>query len=140
MENPIDPEKTTQTPGLIAFPHSVGSAVIKPEDLGKMKGRALNAMKDQTERQLSQLYTQMQTLVEQANNLKLRVEVSENIYKSHIPFEPVIGHEYYMYERENGSHFLSMISPKEWGKSTANRKCNASVTLLSDHTWEVKNM
>jgi len=126
-----------EIPSLLSFPNSVGSAVIKPEDLGKIKGRAVTAMREQTQRQLNQLYGQMQTLVEQANSLKKRVEISESIYKAHIPFEPVIGHEYYLYEKENNQIFLSMISPKEWGKAEMKKQYKATITLLADHTWEV---
>ena len=64
--NPIDPDKITENPGLIAFPHSVGGAVIKPEDQGKIKGRSVSAMEFQTEMQLNQIYEQMQLLANQA--------------------------------------------------------------------------
>lgn len=130
-------EKTTENPGLISFPHSVGSAVVKPEDKGKIKGRAMAAMQEQTEHQLHQLYEQMQTLAKQANEIQNRVEVSNKIYQAQINFEPVIGHIYYLYSRANGTDLLSMISPKEWGKRLPYESFIASVRLLSDHTWEV---
>ena len=130
-------EKTAENPALLSFPHSVGSAVIKPEDKGKIKGRAMAAMKEQTEHQLHQLYEQMQTLVQQANEIKKRVEVSNRIYQAQINFEPVIGQTYYLFSRENGNDMLSMISPTEWGKSIPFKTFIGSVRLLSDHTWEV---
>ena len=37
-------EGTTDKPGTIAFPHHSGSAIIKPTDRGKIKGRAVSAM------------------------------------------------------------------------------------------------
>jgi hypothetical protein len=138
MENPVDKDKIADLPGLMAYPHHVGGVIIRPEDQGKIKGKAMAAMRDQTQRQLSQLYTQMQTLVDQAGDLKKRVEISENIYKAGMPFEPVIGHEYFMYERDNGTHFISMISPREWGNQKYKNQFKAAITLLSDHTWEVK--
>ena len=42
--NPIDPDKIAENPHLLPYAHQVGSAVIKPEDQGKLKGRALSAM------------------------------------------------------------------------------------------------
>ncbi len=131
-------DKSAENPGLISFPHSVGSAVIKPEDKGKIKGRAMAAMKEQTERQLHQLYEQMQTLARQANEIKKRVEVSERIYLSQMNFEPIIGQNYYLYARENDQQdILSMIAPHEWGDKIPYHAFIASVHLLSDHTWEV---
>ncbi len=131
-------EKTTETPGLIEFPHTVGGALIKPEDKGKIKGRAVSAMRQQTERQMRQLYEQAQTLARQAHAIKNRVEISERIYKAQMNFEPIIGHTYYFYERNDGSDVLSMVSPAEWGKKIPFKSYMARVTLLSDHTWEVE--
>jgi hypothetical protein len=73
-------EKTAQTPSLLPYAHTAGGAVIKPEDVGKIKGRAVSAMREQTEMQMSQLYEQMQLLAEQAKKIQQRVEISERIY------------------------------------------------------------
>lgn len=136
-ENPIDPDQVADNPGLMEYAHNVGSAVIKPEDKGRIKGRAMAAMTEQTNRQLKQLYDQMQTLANQAKELKSRVEVSEKIYRSEMGFEPLIGHTYFLYQRANGSFVLSMVAPDSWGKSMPFEQFEAKVTLLSDHTWEV---
>lgn len=130
-------EKITDFPGLIAFAHTVGSALIKPVDKGKIKGQALAAMHDQTNRQFRQVMDQMQILMGQAHELKKRVEVSERIYQSNLNFSPVIHQVYYLYQRKDGSDFLSMISPEEWGRSFPYNHMVACVRLLSDHTWEV---
>lgn len=130
-------EKTSENPGLLSFPHSVGGAMVKPEDQGKVMGRAMSAMKEQTERQLQQLYDQMQVLVKQANNIKSRVHVSEKIYLSQMNFEPIIGQTYFLYEKAEGENVLSMISPQEWGKNPPYQSFVAKVKLLADHTWEV---
>lgn len=132
-------EKTIEQPGIAELAHHVGSAIIKPEDRGKIKGRALSAMYDQTDNQLTQIYEQMQLLARQAKAIQERVEISERIYKSKISFNPIIGKTYYLYEHKNGSDVLSMISPQEWGKSMPYAHFRASVTLLADHTWDVNS-
>ena len=137
FENPIDPDKVTDNPGIISFPHHIGSAVIKPEDKAKIKGKAMMAMQDQTHREMARIYEQMRLLAKQANDIKERVEISEKIYQSQINFEPVINHVYYLYEKNDNDNILSMISPQEWGKSIPYRKYLATIKLLSDHTWEV---
>lgn len=130
-------EKITDFPGLIAFAHNVGSALIKPDDKGQIKGQAMAAMYDQTDEQFKQVLDQMTTLMEQAELLKKRVEVSERIYQADISFSPVIHQIYYLYQREDDSDFLSMISPKEWGRKKPYASYIGSVKLLSDHTWKV---
>ncbi len=130
-------EKISDNPGLISFAHHIGGVVIKAEDRGKIKGRAMAAMREQAEKQLGQLYDQMQVLAKQANAIKERVEVSGRIYNSQINFEPLIGHTYFLYEKEGENDVLSMIGPKEWGKKMPFNKFIAKVKLLSDHTWDV---
>ncbi len=130
-------DKIADYPGLIAYAHTVGSAIVKPTDKGRIKGNAISAMHDQTDRQFQQLFEQMQTLVQQANYLKKRVEMSERIYLSTMNFQPVIGKEYHLYQRKSGEDVLSMISVDEWGRSFPYEKYLAKVRLLSDHTWEI---
>ena len=130
-------DKVTDLPGLIEYAHHAGSAIIKAEDKGRIRGKAVAAMQDQTDRQFRQLYEQMQTLIEQAKYLKKRVEVSERIYQAIVPFQPVIGKIYFLYKKEDGTDLLSIISPEEWGKKFPYESFEAEVRLLSDHTWEI---
>jgi hypothetical protein len=130
-------EKTAENPGLLPYAHTSGSAVIRPEDKGKLKGRAVSAMQSQAEMQMKQLYEQMELLAAQANSLKKRVNISERIYTAEIPFEPLIGHTYYLYRRNNGQDVLSMIAPNEWGRSKSFPQYVATIKLLADHTWEI---
>ncbi|MDO8999230.1 MAG: DUF2452 domain-containing protein [Bacteroidota bacterium] len=138
MINPIDKDKVAENPGLIAYPHNVGSIVIKPEDQGKLKSRALSAMREQTNRQLLQIHKQAELLAKQANELKERVEVSEKIYQAELSFEPFIGNTYHLY-KINNTYKLMLIAPNEWGRSKRTYlEYVSSVKLLSDHTWEIE--
>jgi hypothetical protein len=138
--NKIDLEKmkegTTDKPGTISFPHHSGSAIIKPTDKGKIKGRAVAAMHQQTESQMGQIYEQMQLLAEQAKAIQNRVEISERIYLAKISFEPLINHTYYLYQNSKNEDVLSLIAPQEWGRSSSMQYL-ATVKLMADHTWEV---
>lgn len=135
--NPIDKDKTTDTPGLLEYAHHVGSALIRPEDKGKLKGRALSAMYEQTDLQIRQIKRQIEVLVDEAKKIDERKQISEMIYESGIGFQPVIGHTYHLYTDDKGQHKLSMLSPDDWGRSKPNWDYVSSVKLLGDHTWEV---
>ncbi|GAB4014654.1 DUF2452 domain-containing protein [Spirosoma migulaei] len=136
--NPISPDKVAEAPGLLDYAHTAGSAVIRPEDKGKITGRAVAAMREQTDMQLSQLYKQMQLLAEQATAIRNRVEISERIYSAQMNFEPVVGHTYHFYQRKNGTDLLSMIGPNEWGRKFPFERCLATVRMMADHTWDVQ--
>ncbi len=130
-------EKTTNNPGLLPYAHQSGSALIKPEDKGKITGRAVSAMHSQTDMQMAQIYQQMQLLADQAKSIQKRIEVSERIYQASIAFEPLINHVYFLYEKDDGTDFLSMIGPEEWGRKKRTAKFIAEIKLLADHTWDI---
>jgi hypothetical protein len=135
--NPIDPDKITDNPHSLEYPHHAGSAIIRPEDQGKIKGRALSAMEHQTDMQLNQIYEQMQLLAEQAKKLQDRKNISEFIYLAEMRFEPLINHVYHLYRKEDNNYLLSLIAPDQWGRSRHSFQWIATVRLLADHTWDV---
>ena len=135
--NPIDKDKITENPSTLPYAHHSGSALIKPEDQGKLKSRALNAMEHQTDMQLNQIYEQMQLLANQAKVLNDRKAISHFIYSAEIRFEPLINHVYHLYKRENTTYSLSLVGPTNWGKTKQNLTFVATVRLLADHTWDI---
>ena len=140
MINPIDKDKVAENPGLLPYAHNVGSINVRPEDVGKLKSRALSAMHEQTNRQLLQIQKQAELLAQQANELRKRVEVSEKIYTAEISFEPFVGNIYYLYKKEE-VHRLMIIAPDEWGRNKpVTLEFISAVRLLSDHTWEILEM
>lgn len=134
--NPIDPDKIAENPHLLPYAHTVGGAVIKPIDKGRVKGRAVAAMYEQTDLQLAQIKEQIDLLADQARKLQQRVQISEEIYQTDMNFEPLIGRMYYLYRRSSGKTVLSMVSPQEWGTKPPYTFV-AKVKMLADHTWDV---
>ena len=112
MINPIDKDKVAENPGLIAYPHNVGSIMVKPEDVGKLKARALSSMYEQTDNQLKQIQQQVELMLNQANEIKKRIAISEKIYTAKQSFEPFVGSVYHLYKKES-DYFLMMIGPLE---------------------------
>jgi hypothetical protein len=134
--NPIDEDNITDIPHLLPYAHTVGGVQIKPIDKGRVKGRAVEAMYDQTEMQLDQIRQQIELLARQAKNIHDRVNISEDIYLAEMNFEPLIGFTYHLYEKKDGKKVLSMVGPDEWGPNPPYTFI-ATVKMLSDHTWDV---
>ena len=134
--NPIDKDKVTDNPHNLPYAHTVGGVEIRPIDKGRVKGRAVSAMYEQTNMQLDQIRQQIELLAQQARKIRERVEISEKIYLADMNFEPLVGFTYHLYERTNGQHVLSMVGPREWGAQPP-YPFVATVRLLADHTWEV---
>lgn len=125
---------------VLPYASSVGSVAVKPTEEGVIKHKALQAMEEQTNMHLDQIRQQIELLARQAQEIRKRKELSMMVYGAKLNFQPVIGHVYYLYEKNDDTHILSMVSPKEWGGSGPFRQFLAAVRLLSDHTWvEEKN-
>jgi hypothetical protein len=135
--NPIDKDKITENPHTLPYAHSIGGAVIIPIDEGKVKGKAMAAMYQQTQNQMDQLREQMGLIAAQAQKLHDRIKISEKIYDAKMGFEPLVGHEYFLYIRKSGEYLLSMVSPEQWGKTIPYEKFEGKVRLLADHTWDL---
>ncbi len=130
--NAVDKKNVARDPGLITYAHTAGSAVIRPEDMGKVKGKGQMAMRQQTYDALGKIHHQMDLLARQAQEIQDRIEVSERIYDAQMSFEPLVNHTYYLYEKGDGTDILSMVSPTEWG-----RKKNLTVSFwLKFFCWQ----
>jgi predicted transcriptional regulator len=121
---------------VLPYAASVSGAVIRPTEEGVIRHKSLTAMEEQTNMQLDQIRKQIELLALQAQEIHKRKELSHIIYSAKLNFSPVIGQNYYLYEKNDGSYLLSIISPSEWGGGAGPFKRSvASVKLLADHTW-----
>ncbi|NCT73615.1 MAG: DUF2452 domain-containing protein [Chitinophagaceae bacterium] len=120
---------------VLPYSASVAGAVIRPNEEGLIRHKALTAMEEQTNMQLEQIRKQIELLALQAQEIQKRKELSMMIYNARLSFKPNIGQVYYLYEKKDGSYLLSLVSPKEWGTSGPFSKFVAGVKLLADHTW-----
>jgi hypothetical protein len=121
---------------VLPYSASVSGAVIKHTEEGVIRHKALTAMEEQTNMQLEQIRKQIELLAIQAQEIQMRKELSMLIYNAKLSFVPVIGTTYYLYEKKDDTHVLSLISPKEYGNTAGPyKKFVAAVKLLADHTW-----
>jgi hypothetical protein len=57
---------------------------------------------------------------------------NELVWTSEMSFEPYMGCEVFVYQKESGQNFCSMISPEEWGNKFS---FIGKFRLDSDHIW-----
>jgi hypothetical protein len=120
---------------VLPYAASVAGALVKPTEEGVIRHKALTAMEEQTNMQLEQIRKQIELLALQAQEIHKRKELSMMIYNAKLSFKPEIGQTYYLYLRKDGTHYISLISPKEWGEGMPYQSFVAAVKLLADHTW-----
>ena len=120
---------------VLPYASAASGAMIKPTEAGVIKHKALSTMEEQTNMQLDQIRRQIELLALQAQEIQMRKELSMIIYNAKLSFSPVVGSVYYLYQKNDDTHFLSMIGPQQWSKGSAYKNYIAQVKLLADHTW-----
>ena len=103
------------------YPTTVGSQKFEPIVVDKSEG--IKADKFFNSR-LTELKKEYELLVSKYVDTKL-------VYGSDYNFQPIVGETYHLYERKNGSKFLSMISPDDWKQEYV-----GSFILLNNGIWE----
>ncbi len=107
----------------LTYASNVGAPAIRLEDVGGWKQiQAQNANKIFTKK-YEEIKDEFKKLVDE-------VSWNEFVYSATYNFIPVIGETYYLYERDNGTIFLSLIEPNEW-----NMKCLGATRLESNNKW-----
>ena len=110
-------------PRELTYGSNNGAPAIKLEDVGGWKQiQAQNANKIFTKK-YEEIKDEFKKLVDE-------VSWNEFVYSATYNFLPVIGETYYLYEKKDGSPFLSLIAPSEW-----NMKFIGATKLESNNKW-----
>jgi hypothetical protein len=112
---------------MLPYATNVSAPVIKIDDLVSWKARGITNVNKEFENKFNELKTKYQQLMEE-------YEWNEIVYNSKFSFEPIIGEIYHLYAANDGSYFLSLISPQEWNKEHI-----GTFKLNSDKKWIVLN-
>jgi len=99
------------------------------------RGYGLITMEHHANRQIDSLKKQAALLVEQATEIRNRMELAQLISTARYSFKPIMLKEYYLYER-SGKYILTLIAPEEWDGGIPYGECVARVRQLGDSTWE----
>lgn len=92
---------------LLPYATNVGSPVIIPDNVSTWKNEKIL----KTNHYFNKRYDEIK---EEYNKLVDEFEWNRMVYSSNYNFQPVVGEKYYLYRRNNGEYFLSLIRPTEW--------------------------
>jgi hypothetical protein len=91
----------------LTYGSNQGAPAIRLEDVGGWK-------QIQAERANKVFTKKYDEIKEDFVNLIDEVKWNEFVYSATYNFIPVMGETYYLYEKKDGSPFLSLIAPTEW--------------------------
>ena len=108
---------------LLPYATNVGGPAFSASDLTLWKNVASSKMS-------AHFKTRFEEIKQEYDEMMVQFEWNQIVHNSKIGFEPVIGEEYHLYERDNGERFLSIIPPQTWKK-----KLIGSFKLTTDRMW-----
>ena len=112
---------------LLPYATNVGSPVIIPDNVSTWKNEKIL----KTNHYFNKRYDEIK---EEYNKLVDEFEWNRMVYSSNYNFQPVVGEKYYLYRRNNGEYFLSLIRPTEWRQEFV-----GEFELDSENKWIKKN-
>ena len=120
-------DNVAKKPNLLPYGSNVGAPSIKPTDISSWKEQKVVT----TNHYFSSRYDEIKK-----DYLKLMEEYEWNtlVYNAEFRFKPVMGKVYFLYQKDDGKLFLSLIEPNEWDKIFI-----GAFKLISDNRWEKIN-
>lgn len=92
----------------LTYGSNVGAPAINIEDVKGWRTREVTNVNHQFEAEYNKLKEEFEQLI---NEYHLNSFIYSKVEYS---FLPVVGETYYLYQRENGTHFLSIVAPDQW--------------------------
>jgi hypothetical protein len=123
MSTPSHKDKVALKANLLPHAHHIGAPQIKPTDLTPFIRAASYKVNKALQRRA-------QEIINQIEELQQEYKLNQEVYSAKCSFEPIVGECYHLYQSEDGSRFMSLISPSQWSKPHL-----YSVILNADYTW-----
>lgn len=126
MKNkPIHQKKMTTNFSLLPYGGHIGAPKIDISDLQLSKHVELNKINHYFKSKFDDLLIEYQNLLDSYT-------INETVTKSDYKFIPIVGETYYLYQREDGTNFLSIIEPSTW-----NKKLIYKLKYNSNNVWDL---
>lgn len=100
-------DNIAKNPGLLPYGSNISAPKIVVEDISLWKAEKINKTNSYFQTRYNEIKEEYRKLIEEFEWNKL-------VYESNYNFTPIKGEIYHLYQRENGSLFLSLIEPQYW--------------------------
>ena len=112
---------------LLPYATNVGAPVIIPDNVSTWKNEKILKTNHYFNKRYDEIKEEYSKLVDE-------FEWNRMVYSSNYNFQPVVGEKYYLYRRNNGEYFLSLIRPTEWRQEFV-----GEFELDSENKWVKKD-
>jgi len=113
---------------LLPYPSHIGSPKFEIENTSPFVKKSLTKFEKYYNKRAIELKKEIEEFTR-------KCEINDLVLNSEISFEPLVGETYYLYNKDTGKMFLSLISPDLWKQDFV-----CSVELNSDGYWDEKKL
>ena len=99
------PDMFAENKSVMPYGDNVGAPAIRPDDVDTWKNEKVAKTNHYFETRYNEIKEEYKKLIE-------AYEWNKLVYGSDFKFEPVKGDTYYLYQRESGTLFLSLVEPQ----------------------------
>jgi len=121
------PDMFAENKAIMPYGDNVGAPAIRPTNIGAFKQEKISKTNHYFEARFNEIKDEYKKLLE-------AFKWNDLVYGSDFRFEPIKGHTYHLYQKEDETLFLSLIEPDEWGMIFI-----GSFEMGSDDKWNKIN-
>jgi hypothetical protein len=124
------------------YPTEAGSVKFDLIPVEKQKDLMINHARMYAQQEYDRIMELVVVLEKQAQQIKRRLEITDNVHAAEYQFSPVMGNAYWLvWEKRRQKTLLVHTGPKEWSTGIPeDYEYMTQVRYMGDHTWlEVDN-
>ena len=121
------PDRVADNKSTMPYGDNVAAPAITLPDTKDYREVKVKEAQNKLKTRYEELEAEFKKLVETAAD-------NELIYTANISFSPKVGEVYHLYKKEDGTTWVSMVAPEQWGPSY-NFEFLGSFRLATDSVW-----
>ena len=119
------------------YPTEAGSVKFDLIPVEKQKDLMINHARMYAQQEYDRIMELVAVLEKQAQQIKRRLEITDNVHAAEYQFSPVMGNAYWLvWEKRRQKTLLVHTGPKEWSTGIPeDYEYMTHVKYMGDHTW-----
>ena len=119
------------------YPTEAGSVKFDLIPVEKQKDLMINHARMYAQQEYDRIMELVAVLEKQAQQIKRRLEITDNVHSAEYQFSPVMGNAYWLvWEKRRQKTLLVHTGPKEWSTGIPeDYEYMTHVKYMGDHTW-----
>ena len=122
----------------LSYPMEVGAPNFELVPVTRQKDLMVNAARLHAQQEYDRIMTLVNVLQQQANEIKTRLDITDQVCAAEYKFQTYPGQKYWLYrDLERDGTGLSVLGPEDWSDQIPeNYEYIVQIQWLGDYTWQ----